>query len=118
VQWVPPVIKDGKLNASGEDWMDYAKTTGEFVGVKYAANRATGGALARGIGNGLRAAGDWVRDRFRPRVPDLAELREPLLPEPMRGGRLNAYGEEGAAIEEGEWARLIGIAEEIPLIPI
>jgi hypothetical protein len=118
VQWVPPVVKDGKFNTDGEDWVDYVKTTGEFAGVKYAVHRATGGAVARGIGNGFRAAGNWVRDRFRARVPDLAELREPLLPEPMRGGRLNAYGEEGAAIEEGGLARLIGIAEEIPLIPI
>jgi len=118
VQWVPPVVKDGKFNTSKKDWVDYVETTGEFAGVKYAANRATGGALARGVGNGLRAAGNWVRDRFRPRLPDLAELREPLLPEPMRGGRLNAYGEEGAVIEEGGLARLIGIAEEIPLIPI
>jgi hypothetical protein len=123
VQWIPPVVKDGKINYDGEDWTDYATTTGEFVGAKYVINRATGGALVRGAGNGLRAAGNWVRDRItgalRPRVPgDLAELREPLLPEPLRGGRLNAYGEEGAAIEEGGLERLIGIAEEMPLIPI
>lgn len=119
MQWVPPVVKDGKFNTDTSDWADYATTTGEFVGVKYAANRATGGALARGIGNGLRAAGNWVRGRFQPRVPELAELREPLLPaEPWRGGRLNAYGEEGAAVEEGVLERLIGIAEEVPLIPI
>jgi hypothetical protein len=112
--------KDGKLNADTHDWADYVTTTGEFVGVKYAANRATGGALARGIGNGLRAAGNWVRGRLQPRVPEdpLAELREPLLPEPLRRGRLNAYGEEGAVMEEGELARLIGIAEEMPLIPL
>jgi len=114
------VWKDGKPNADAQDWVDYAVTTGEFVGVKYAANRATGGALARGIGNGLRGAVNWVGERFRPRVPDdpLAELREPFLPEPVRRGRLNAYGEEGAAVEEGELARLIGMAEEIPLVPI
>jgi hypothetical protein len=112
------VLKDGKLNADTRDWADYATTTGEFVGVKYAANRATGGALARGIGNGLRAAGNWVSARFQPRAPDLAELREPLIPEWARRGRLNAYGEEGAAIEEGGLAELIGIAEELPLVLI
>jgi len=121
VQWVPPAVKDGKINTDVSDWTDYTMQTGEFVGVKYAANRATGGALARGIGNGLRAAGNWVRARFQPH-PELAELREPLLPgggpDPWRGGRLNAYGEEGAAIEEGEFGELIGIAEEMPLIPL
>jgi hypothetical protein len=114
-------VKDGKPNADAKDWADYVTTTGEFVGVKYAANRATGGALARGIGNGLRAAGNWVRARFQPRLPELAELREPLLPgEPVQPwrGRLNAYGEEGAVMEEGELERLIGIAEEVPLVPI